>query len=193
MLNLSLLIAFTTGVCLLALLCWSIAVPRQRVWPPPEGRTGCRFWLVWSLIGLLVAATVMVGVLDFGSLGLIGWGWRVAGLALLILGNGLVWWGVTVLGAKPTTGLAGDLVTDGPYRGTRNPQYVGDILIIAGFVLTANSWLAAWPSLLAVASALAAPFAEEPRLRARFGNAYVAYEQRVPRFIGRIACRPKSP
>ena len=56
-------------------------------------------------------------------------------------------------------------------------------LIIAGFVLAANSLLALWPALLAMISAFIAPFAEEPWLEARLGNAYSDYKRRVRRFI----------
>lgn len=174
------------AIGLLAVLCWSTALPERRIWPPPAGKADGRFWLVWGLVGLLMVGGVTAGILDFGSLGLDGRAWRVAGIVLLVLGNGLAWWGVAILGDRATTGLAGDLVTEGPYRFTRNPQYLGDVLILVGFATVADSWLALWPSLVATASAIAAPFAEEPWLIARFGRAYVAYQRRVPRFLGPI-------
>ncbi len=177
-------IAIATSLALLGLLCWSLAMPDQRVWPPPRGKADWRFWLVWLLIGLLIVSAIFVALLDFGSLGLDGWPWRAIGALLVLLGNALAWWGVAVLGAATTTGLAGDLVTDGPYRFTRNPQYLGDIVILIGFVVLANSWLALCPSLVTIASAVAAPFAEEGWLEKRFGAAYQAYKRRVPRFFG---------
>ena len=72
--------------------------------------------------------------------------WRAIGGILFLLGNGVAWWGCAVLGAKSTLGLTGGLITDGPYRFTRNPQYIGDILIAVGFVLIVNSWQVFWPS-----------------------------------------------
>lgn len=183
-------VAFVSAVGLLAVVCWSIAFPERRIWPPPAGKADAGFWLVWTPVGLFVVSSVIVGVSDFGSLGLDGWAWRLAGIALLLLGNGLTWWGAAVLGGRATTGLAGDLVTEGPNRFTRNPQYLGDILIIAGFVIAADSWLALWPSLVAAGSAIAAPLAEESWLSARFGCAYRAYERRVPRFLGPVARYP---
>lgn len=188
--SLALTIAFWTalvcGVLLLWVLFRSIAWPEQRIWPPPEDRAGWQFWLVWVLIVGLVTAIVTVGVQDFGSLGLDGWIWRAAGGILFVLGNLLAWWGVSQLGAVPTTGLHGEFITGGLYRCSRNPQYLGDTLIIAGFVLAANSWLAVWPSLLALACIIGAPFAEEPWLESRFGEAYRTYKKRVPRFLGPI-------
>ena len=173
----------SSGALLIALL-WSIAMPRRRLWPPPDGNAGWQFWTVWSLIGILVIATIGVASLDQHTLGPAHWGWRTAGAAPLLAGNGLAWWGVAVLGAGPTTGLRGSLVTRGPYRYSRNPQYVGDILIVIGFVLLANSPLVIAPAVLALLSAVIAPFAEEPWLKAQFGTDYEQYLQQVPRFFG---------
>ena len=183
MLTIVFFIAVTSAALLVALLFWSIAKPAQRVWPPPSAQVGWQFWLVWVLVGLLIFATLYVGIADYGSLGLDALPWRVVGGVLLVLGNALAWWGVAALGSRPTTGLADDLATGGPYRFTRNPQYIGDILILAGFVLAANSWLALWPALLAMISAFIAPFSEEPWLEARLGDAYSDYKRRVRRFI----------
>ena len=105
---------------------------------------------------------IALGVLDYGSLGLDHWTWPAAGALLLVAGNALAWWGVAALGAAATAGLRGSLVTHWPYRFSRNPQYLGDILITAGFVLLVNSWLTLWPAIVTMLAALAAPFAEEP-------------------------------
>ena len=78
------------------------------------------------------------------------------------------------------------LVTAGPYRVTRNPQYVGVVSVAAGQALW---WWDRRP--LAYAAVSAAVFHtwirvyEEPRLRQRFGEAYVAYVDAVPRWFGR--------
>ena len=172
----------SSGALLIALL-WSIAMPQCRLWPPPDGNANWQFWMVWSLIGILVIAIVGLGSVDQHGIGLAHWGWRAVGAALLLAGNGLAWWGVVVLGAAPTTGLRGSLVMRGPYRYSRNPQYVGDILIVIGFVLLANSPLVIAPATLTLLSAVAAPFAEEPWLKAQFGTDYEQYLQQVPRFF----------
>lgn len=179
-------VATAAAVLLVFLLAWSIARPDRRVWPPPDGGRGWRFWLVWTLIGVVVAGAIAVGALDFSSLGLGGWPWRAAGAALMVLGNALAWWGVAALGGRETTGQSGTLTTRGPYRVTRNPQYLGDLLIVAGFVLLADSWLALGPAVPTAIAALAAPFAEEPWLERQYGGDYAAYKKRVPRFLGPV-------
>jgi len=76
------------------------------------------------------------------------------------------------------------LVTTGPYRWTRNPMYLGHVLLLLGWAL----WLGQPLALLCVAAyalwidRLQIP-AEERILRARFGAAYDAYLQRVRRWF----------
>jgi len=168
---------------LLALL-WSMAVPSRRLWPPPRGNAGWQYWLVWAFIILLIGGDITVAIVDGGSLEL-GAPYNAIGWTLIVLGNALAWWGVAVLGSRTTTGLAGPIVTTGPYRVSRNPQYLGDVMIAVGIVLASDSALAIWPSALAALCALAAPFAEEPWLRQQLGADYEVYLDRVPRFFGR--------
>jgi len=76
-----------------------------------------------------------------------------------------------------------ELVTSGPYRWMRNPQYVGVVATVAGQGLRWNS-----PPVLAYAGYLAVAFHtwvrvyEEPRLHERFGAAYERYTANVPRW-----------
>jgi protein-S-isoprenylcysteine O-methyltransferase Ste14 len=78
------------------------------------------------------------------------------------------------------------LATTGPYRRVRHPQYVGFLLIMAGF-------LAQWPTVLTVLmfpilviaySRLAVT--EEREVRAQFGPDYDAYAAANPRFVPRL-------
>ena len=79
-----------------------------------------------------------------------------------------------------------ELTQTGPYAHTRNPLYLGSILIAAGFAVALESWL--------VALVLAAGFAiiyipviasEEQFLRSTFPD-FDAYCRRVPRLIPRL-------
>ena len=79
-----------------------------------------------------------------------------------------------------------ELTTTGPYAHTRNPLYLGSMLIAFGFAVAAHSW---WTAL-----ALALLFAliylptiqsEEAFLRERFSE-YDEYAKRVPRLIPRL-------
>ena len=79
-----------------------------------------------------------------------------------------------------------ELTQTGPYAYTRNPLYLGSILIAAGFAVALLSWV--------VAAALAVMFlliyvpviaSEERFLRATFSE-FDAYCRRVPRLIPRL-------
>jgi Phospholipid methyltransferase len=75
------------------------------------------------------------------------------------------------------------LATDGPYAWTRNPLYLGSMILAAGFLLAAASWIAA-----ALAAAYLAVFypgvirREEEELRSEYGDAFEEYARRVPLF-----------
>lgn len=72
---------------------------------------------------------------------------------------------------------------EGPYRFTRNPQYVEDIGMLAGFAVLANLTFAWITCLLGMVWFFLAPLVEEPWLREKFGAEYDLYMQRVPRFL----------
>jgi protein-S-isoprenylcysteine O-methyltransferase Ste14 len=83
-----------------------------------------------------------------------------------------------------------ELTTTGPYAYTRNPLYLGSMLIAFGFAVPAHSW---W-----IALALAVLFtliylptirSEEDFLRGQFSG-YDEYTKRVPRLLPRL--RPAS-
>jgi protein-S-isoprenylcysteine O-methyltransferase Ste14 len=78
------------------------------------------------------------------------------------------------------------LTTSGPYAYTRNPLYLGSIVITAGFVVAARSW---WIAIIAIALLVAIYLpvirSEESYLRSRFAE-YEEYSRRVPRLFPRI-------
>ena len=78
----------------------------------------------------------------------------------------------------------GNLTTAGPYRWSRNPQYVGSFLFLFGFAL--NDW-SLW--CLAVLITIAVNFhllvlVEEEHLRRTFGQPYIEFCRKVPRYAG---------
>jgi len=82
-------------------------------------------------------------------------------------------------------GAATHLVTDGIFRVSRNPMYVGLTLLLAGWGISLGSasvWVILPLFVLYITRAQIIP--EERALEARFANEYRAYRQRVPRWIG---------
>ncbi len=79
------------------------------------------------------------------------------------------------------------LATSGPYAYTRNPLYLGSLLIGVGFIIAARSW---WVGVALVAMFLAIYLpvikSEEAFLREKFPE-FEEYARRVPRMFPRVS------
>lgn len=84
------------------------------------------------------------------------------------------------------------LATSGPYAYTRNPLYLGSLLIGVGFAVAARSW---WVGVILVVMffAIYLPVirGEEKFLRERFPD-FDDYSRRVPRMFPRLTAAPSS-
>ena len=168
-------------IVLLAGVLWSISVPDKRIWPPPRRRSW-QWVLTWTCYSAVCGLNVAILLLDWNA-------WRfpsslrfVAGIPLALIGGLVAVWGIIALGGKNSAGLKDGFVLAGPYRFTRNPQYVGDVMIFFGVSLIANSlflWVA--HALLSFVFVLA-PIAEERWLEQQYGQAYREYRRATPRF-----------
>ena len=79
------------------------------------------------------------------------------------------------------------LATAGPYAWTRNPLYLGSVILAAGIAIAGGSWLAAIP--LAIYFLVFYPGVmrrEEAELQAHYGAAFEEYARRVPLFWPRL-------
>jgi protein-S-isoprenylcysteine O-methyltransferase Ste14 len=86
-----------------------------------------------------------------------------------------------LLGEEPST-----LVDDGLYRISRNPMYVGVLLVVLGQAILYASWdIALYALTLSLLFHLVVVFLEEPHLRAERGTSYDEYCRRVPRWLVR--------
>jgi protein-S-isoprenylcysteine O-methyltransferase Ste14 len=79
-----------------------------------------------------------------------------------------------------------ELTTTGLYAHTRNPLYLGSIVIAAGFAIAAQSvWIVAILIIMFIAIYVPVIRGEEAFLRATFGEQFDEYRRRVPRLIPR--------
>ena len=80
-----------------------------------------------------------------------------------------------------------ELVVSGPYCYVRNPMISGVLAIVLGeAALLGSCALAAWFLLFLLGNAIYFPLSEEPGLERRFGEAYLAYKENVPRWLPRL-------
>ncbi len=102
--------------------------------------------------------------------------------------------GIAILGLLVRGYAAGylrkhkQLATSGPYAFTRNPLYLGSMLLAAGFCVASHSWISA--ALIAVYLAVFYPIVirrEQSELETLYGAAFVEYASRVPAFWPRFS------
>lgn len=178
-------IAFAVGVGSLLVPFVGVAASAAGIadyWPP--GERNWAFYVQWTLSQVFSVSLLVVAVLDWNSLGLPRVATLVVGVPLFVVGFAVAIAAGRDLGLEETSGLAGELRTDGWYRYSRNPQYVGYIVATVGFASLANATLATTLCIMYVGWWLTLPFAEEPWLRDQYGESYDRYAKRVPRFVG---------
>jgi protein-S-isoprenylcysteine O-methyltransferase Ste14 len=116
--------------------------------------------------------------------------WNLLGLSLVAAGNALALWGFGLhLGESPRglewTESQRYFLSRGPYTMSRNPMYVGELALWLGWAVFHGSvavflgfgaWLMAFRYLIVPQ--------EESALEERFGEAYLTYRAKVPRWLG---------
>ncbi len=125
------------------------------LWPSPLLPETLRYMLGGALIGLGIALT-LASVRQF----------RAAGTSFHT--------------HKPTTAI----LTDGPYRISRNPIYIGLTAIYAGIGIAADApwvWVLLLPTLVVMRYGVIAR--EERYLERKFGKEYLDYKARVRRWL----------
>jgi protein-S-isoprenylcysteine O-methyltransferase Ste14 len=138
---------------------------------------------MWFLFDISTIGIVVVGILDWGSLALPPWMQIVLGVPLSLGGIGFSLWSITILGPSSTYGNEGPLILRGPYRISRNPQYLGFIVALIGWSIVTSSGATILAVLVWIIPLVLVPFAEEPWLLQRHGSEYEEYLRKVPRFV----------
>lgn len=102
----------------------------------------------------------------------------LVGLALVVAGQAVRFW------ASGYIAKSESLATSGPYSVVRNPLYVGSLLIACGYCAMAGGWIV-WVVVIPLYFAIhgSAVMWEERYLRSKFGEPFVEYCRRVPRWF----------
>lgn len=149
--------------------------PNRIPWPPILYALG--LVLPWAL-----QEVIELPMFDAGDIGV------AAGWALIAWGLVIGYLAIRSFSAIGTpvdpTSPAHKLATFGPYGQSRNPMYLGVLIAFAGLALsTGNLWrLVALPLLWFGLTKLAIE-REEAHLATRFGQEWLSYKARVPRWF----------
>lgn len=149
--------------------------PAQAVDIPPVWLAGAVL-LVWLQTRLLPEMTMPFGLA------------QVLGAALVLIGIALMFWAVATFRAHQTSVVPHQvpqrIITSGPFARSRNPIYLGDVMVLAGAIL----WWGAWPALVLIPAfgwllsrRFIAP--EEMRMKENFSAEFETFAQKTPRWL----------
>jgi protein-S-isoprenylcysteine O-methyltransferase Ste14 len=141
---------------------------------------------VWTLIYVLIASAISWRL---GWPNIPGLPFAPLGIALVLVGCILPVWAIFLFWREgtevsPTSLTNRKLVIRGPYQFTRNPMYLGLIMLTLGIAV----WVGSWPTMIvpfavfATANWVHIPF-EEAKMRRQFGACYDDYVSRVKRWV----------
>lgn len=141
-------------------------------------------------VGTLIISIVLAYFLDslFPIFEIIPPPFNRSGWIFVVLGFGMVIFSAFTLLSKRTTlypaGSPSFLVTEGPFAFSRNPIYLGDLMIAAGAAIILSSLSSFFVPILffVVLNNFVIPL-EEKRLAQIFGEAYDKYKNRVHRWL----------
>jgi len=138
----------------------------------------------------LLLALLAMGMVHFVVSGprLVEGPWRLLGVPVAALGVWITIW-ADALFKRAGTEIkpfreSSAVVTEGPYRFSRNPMYLGFLLLLAGTAILAGT-LAPMLVVVVMAWLFSAHFVvpEERHMEEQFGEAYREYKTRVRRWL----------
>jgi len=140
-------------------------------------------YLVAVIVGALLHAFALPLHLDFALGVRIGAAVAAAGLGIAMMAGAVGLFKRTGQDPKPWVSTP-EIISSGVYRATRNPMYLGMILLQIGIGIgLANGWILVLVPLVLVIINATAIRHEEAYLERKFGDTYAAYKASVRRWI----------
>lgn len=134
----------------------------------------------WLPIPFLLVPLLTPGTISPGTI--------IVGLVLMVLGEWWRMWGVATAGTvtRRRSREVQKLVSHGPFAWSRNPLYVGNFLIWIGVIaLSGVLWFIPVAIVLFAVEYFYIVRYEEGVLESIFGNDYLEYKKRTPRWFPR--------
>jgi protein-S-isoprenylcysteine O-methyltransferase Ste14 len=167
---------------LLSLLFATLVHQPLRIWPTP-GPGSWQSYVFWPLFRGLNVMCFASAFVERSYPPVLPLWLRLTAAAALAGACAVFIYAFRKLGRDNSYGAAGGLVTTGIYRWSRNPQNTMLIFVYGGLALASGH---IQPALLCASMMLVYAvmvLAEEPWLRAAYGDAYRSYCAEVPRFF----------
>jgi protein-S-isoprenylcysteine O-methyltransferase Ste14 len=142
------------------------------------------FMLTWLIPGSQVYSLAFLGTYVFGEVFIYFFMFVLFPLSLAVMAAGML---LVIYGWRNIFKAKGKyLVTNGIYSHTRNPQYLGFIILTLGMAImwTTVFTLILWPFFVILYYKLAKT--EEKEVEAQFGEEYIEYKRKVPMFLPRL-------
>jgi protein-S-isoprenylcysteine O-methyltransferase Ste14 len=136
-------------------------------------------YITWILLALNLSGVSLIGGLQDGNL-------KIASLVFLCIGLIFTALSLVNLGRSTRLGLPSedtDLKTEGIYRLSRNPMYLGFNLFTLASIAYSINIITAVMGLYSIIVYHFIILGEEAFLEKRFGNDYMKYKGRVRRYI----------
>lgn len=140
------------------------------------------FWLLGAMFLAWLQAVLLPGLTyGFGTA-------RLLGIALALGGVALMFWSVMAFRRARTSVVPHQMpkriITDGPFRISRNPIYLGDLMVLTGAIL----WWGAWPSVVLIPLfgwIIERRFIalEEARMKQNFASEFEEFAAKTPRWL----------
>ena len=112
---------------------------------------------------------------------------RIGGMAMVLAGGLIALYAQNYMGRSWRIGAAeghlGAIVDSGPFGRSRNPVFVGQVALFAGFLLARPDWVQATLATAVVLAVWLQVRIEETVLTRDLGAPYEAYRQRVRRWL----------
>jgi protein-S-isoprenylcysteine O-methyltransferase Ste14 len=175
-------VAAAALIVLNVLLLATVTSSSLKLWPTPS--TKCwQHYTFWPLLRGGLGLTILYCLLTAHWPGSGETVRFAAGLICVSIGLGFTIYGYFDLGIENTYGADEGLRTGGLYRYSRNPQYVASILAFFGAGLGNGGLNTVILCALAILVYVILPYTEEPWLQKAYGDVYLNYKRRTPRFF----------
>jgi protein-S-isoprenylcysteine O-methyltransferase Ste14 len=131
-------------------------------------------YIEWVLWGLAFVYSIFLP-LRLGTI------WFYVGLPIALVG---VVTFVMVIVSFVTTPIGEKPITTGPYRYSRHPMYITQLVMFIGVGIASASWLFLLLSIVYTGLGFIYAGSEERNCLEKYGDAYREYMERTPRWIG---------